>query len=47
MMSTPRWNEAVKPVYDKMAADMNALGFPGTELVDFALGLAKIVSRQR
>ncbi len=36
-----RWDEAVKPVYDKMAADMDALGHPGTELVNFALGLAK------
>ncbi len=36
-----RWNEAVRPVYDKMAADMDALGYPGTELVDFALSQAK------
>lgn len=32
-----RWDAAVKPVYDKMAADMNAAGYPGTELVNFAM----------
>jgi TRAP-type C4-dicarboxylate transport system substrate-binding protein len=36
-----RWNAAVRPVYDKMAADMDAAGYPGTELVNFALGLAR------
>jgi TRAP-type transport system periplasmic protein len=32
-----RWDAAVKPVYDKMAADMNAAGYPGTELVNYAM----------
>ncbi len=36
-----RWNEAVAPVYGKMAADMDALGYPGTELVEFALSQAR------
>lgn len=36
-----KWNQAVRPVYDKMAEEMNAAGYPGTELVDYALGLAR------
>jgi len=36
-----RWNEAIQPVYDKMAADMDAVGAPGTALVEFALGQAR------
>ena len=32
-----KWNEAIRPVYDAMAAEMDAAGYPGTELVDFAL----------
>ena len=36
-----RWNEAVAPVYGRMAADMDALGYPGTELVEFALSQAR------
>jgi TRAP-type C4-dicarboxylate transport system substrate-binding protein len=36
-----RWDAAVKPVYDKIAADLNAAGYPGTELVNYALERAK------
>lgn len=36
-----RWNDMVRPVYDKMAADMDKAGYPGTKLVDFALSQAR------
>jgi len=35
-----RWNEAIRPVFDKMAAGMNDAGYPGTEIVDTAWELS-------
>jgi TRAP-type C4-dicarboxylate transport system substrate-binding protein len=35
------WNAAIQPVYDKMAADMDKAGYPGTDIVKTALDLAK------
>jgi TRAP-type C4-dicarboxylate transport system substrate-binding protein len=32
-----KWNAAAMPVYDQMAADMDAAGYPGTEIVKFCL----------
>jgi TRAP-type C4-dicarboxylate transport system substrate-binding protein len=32
-----KWEAAVKPIYDKMAADMDAAGYSGTELVKYSL----------
>ena len=32
-----KWNDLVRPVYDQIATDLDALGYPGTEMVDFAL----------
>ena len=40
------WDSATRPVYDEMAAEMDALGYPGTELVDFALERAKFYQSQ-
>jgi TRAP-type transport system periplasmic protein len=36
-----KWNAAIQPVYDKMAADMDKAGYPGTDIVKTALELAK------
>jgi TRAP-type transport system periplasmic protein len=36
-----KWNAAIQPVYDKMAADMDKAGYPGTDIVATALELAK------
>jgi TRAP-type transport system periplasmic protein len=36
-----KWNAAIQPVYDKMAADMDKAGVPGTDIVKTALDLAK------
>mgnify|MGYP000856951000 CR=1 FL=1 len=35
-----RWNEAIRPVFDKMAAEMDEAGYPGTEIVDMAWELS-------
>ncbi len=36
-----KWNVAVRPVFDKIAADLDAKGFPGTELINFCLERAE------
>jgi TRAP-type C4-dicarboxylate transport system substrate-binding protein len=41
-----RWDATIKPVFDKMANDLNAKGFPGTALVTYALERAKYYSTQ-
>lgn len=40
-----RWDAAIKPVFNKMADDLNAKGFPGTELINFAIERAKFYSK--
>lgn len=42
-----RWDAAVQPVFDQIAADLNKAGFPGTELVKFALERAKFYQSQQ
>ena len=39
-----RWEKTIQPVFDKMAQDLDAKGFPGTSLVKFALERAKFYS---
>ena len=39
-----KWSAAVRPVHDAMAAELDAAGFPGTELVNFALERAQFYS---
>lgn len=34
-----KWNEAIRPVFDKMAADMDKAGYPGSDIVNTALEL--------
>jgi TRAP-type C4-dicarboxylate transport system substrate-binding protein len=41
-----KWDTAIQPVYDKMAADMNAAGYPGTDIVNFAAERSKFYSNQ-
>ena len=36
-----KWNAAIRPVFDKMAADMDKAGYPGTDIVKTALELAE------
>ncbi len=36
-----KWNAAVRPVFDAIAADLDSKGFPGTDLVNFALERAE------
>jgi TRAP-type C4-dicarboxylate transport system substrate-binding protein len=36
-----RWDAAIQPIYDDMAAEMDELGYPGTELVNFAIERAQ------
>lgn len=36
-----KWEKIVRPVFDKVAEDLNAKGFPGTQLIDFALERGK------
>jgi TRAP-type C4-dicarboxylate transport system substrate-binding protein len=36
-----KWNTAIQPVYDKMAADMEKAGYPGKDIVTFAMGLVQ------
>ncbi len=36
-----KWDAAVQPVFDQIAADLDEAGFPGTELVEYALERAK------
>ena len=36
-----KWNAAVRPTFDMIAADLDKAGFPGTELVNFALERAQ------
>ena len=36
-----KWDDAVRPVFDAIAADLDSKGFPGTELVNYALERAK------
>lgn len=35
------WDAAVQPIFDAIAADLDSKGFPGTEMVNFALERAK------
>lgn len=39
-----RWEKTIQPVFDKMARDLNAKGFPGTDLVNYALERARFYS---
>ena len=41
-----RWENTVQPVFDKMASDLDAKGFPGTALVKYALERAKFYSTE-
>lgn len=36
-----KWDAAVRPVFDKIAQDLDGKGFPGTELINFCLERAK------
>jgi TRAP-type C4-dicarboxylate transport system substrate-binding protein len=36
-----KWDAAVRPVFDAIAADLDSKGFPGTEVVSYALERAK------
>jgi TRAP-type C4-dicarboxylate transport system substrate-binding protein len=36
-----KWDETVRPVYDGIASELDEAGYPGTELVDYALERAK------
>ena len=42
-----KWDATLKPVFDKMASDLNKKGYPGTELVDYAIERAKFYSSQQ
>jgi len=42
-----KWSAAVRPVHDAMAAELDAAGFPGTELVNFALERARYYLSER
>jgi TRAP-type C4-dicarboxylate transport system substrate-binding protein len=42
-----RWDAAVAPVFDKIAADLDKAGYPGTELVKFALERARFYYSQQ
>jgi len=41
MEEQKKWDAAVRPVFDDIAADLDSKGFPGSELVNFALERAK------
>ena len=41
-----KWDVAIKPVYDKMAEEMNAAGYPGTEIVNFSAERSKFYSNK-
>jgi TRAP-type C4-dicarboxylate transport system substrate-binding protein len=40
-----RWDKAASPVFEKIASDLTEKGFPGTEIVNFAIERAKFYSR--
>jgi TRAP-type C4-dicarboxylate transport system substrate-binding protein len=42
-----KWDAAIKPIYDAMAADMDAKGYPGTELVNFSLERSRFYNSQQ
>jgi len=44
MEEQKRWDAAVRPAFDAIAADLDGKGFPGTELVNFALERAQFYS---
>jgi TRAP-type C4-dicarboxylate transport system substrate-binding protein len=41
-----RWNAAVKPIFDKIAKDLSGKGYPGEELVKYAMERAKFYNAQ-
>ena len=41
-----KWDAAIQPVYDKMAEEMNAAGYPGTEIVNFAAERSKFYTNR-
>ena len=40
-----KWGKTIQPVFDKMATDLNAKGFPGTAMVNYALERARFYSK--
>lgn len=41
-----KWDATVRPAFDAIASDLDSKGFPGTELVNFALERAKYYQEQ-